>query len=187
MTKVLTVPKDTEASATKSSATKSSATAFPFSEKIKTSGEKQSILFVCTGNTCRSPMCAAAVNGLAAYKDRFFAFSAGLSPVPGSPISENAVKALESVGIQPSPDNDYKAHLAREVREADLASCDLAVGLTAAHAFHLVMAFPAYAGKICSFGRDISDPFGGDEEAYRRCLSDILRGLETLLPPKETP
>lgn len=177
MTKVLTAPKATDSPFAK--------IALAEGLSAEAEGKKQRILFVCTGNTCRSPMCAAAVNGLPEYKNRFFAFSAGLAPLPGLPISENALFALQAAGILPEPANDYPAHLAREVRESDLAACDLAVGLTSAHAFRLAMAFPAYAGKICTLGKDISDPFGGSPEEYRRCLAEILQGLHTLLSEGE--
>lgn len=165
MTKVLTEPEATES---------------PLSLYAKKNDGKKRVLFVCTGNTCRSPMCAAAVNGLSPYKERFFAFSAGLSPLPGAPITGKAVQALKDAGILPSPDNDYPSHRARAVREADLAACDLAVGLTKAHAFRLAMEFPAYAGKIYAFSEDIPDPYGGDGKDYAACLSDILRGVAAL-------
>lgn len=165
MTKVLTEPEATESL---------------LSLYAKKNDGKKRVLFVCTGNTCRSPMCAAAVNGLSPYKERFFAFSAGLSPLPGTAITGKAVQALKDAGILPSPDNDYPSHRARAVREADLAACDLAVGLTKAHAFRLAMEFPAYAGKIYAFSEDIPDPYGGEGKDYAACLSEILRGIAAL-------
>lgn len=148
---------------------------------------KKKILFVCTGNTCRSPMCAAAVNGLSPYREQWFAFSAGLCPEKDAPISEKALRALEAAGIAPVPENDYRAHRAREVCEADLAACDQAAALTAGHAFRLALLFPAYAAKICTFGKDIPDPFGGSDEEYQSCLAAILEALPALLSGAQRP
>ncbi|MBQ8510258.1 MAG: hypothetical protein IJ493_10170 [Clostridia bacterium] len=131
------------------------------------------ICFVCTGNTCRSPMAAAVYNDLAAKSGLpSRAISAGLYP-DGISISPNAARALADAGIEPTAQNDYLHHIPRPVSEALIDRCERLVGISSAHAMELMMRFPRYAGKITSLSRDISDPYGGDVERYRRCLAEI--------------
>ena len=140
--------------------------------------KKQTVLFVCTGNTCRSPMCAALFN------DRYaglthHAVSAGLM-ADGSPISANAVSALENADV-PSrkPDNDYKSHVSRTVTEEMMEQANIVVGVTSSHAMQLMMRFPSCASKITVMPTEISDPFGGNLARYEACLADIDRALKT--------
>jgi len=137
---------------------------------------KETVLFVCTGNTCRSPMCAALFNDRYAGLTRR-AVSAGLM-ADGSPISENAVRALENAGV-PSrkPDNDYKSHVSRTVTAEMMEHADIVVGVTSSHAMQLMLRFPAYASKIAVMPAEISDPYGGNLARYEACLADIDRTL----------
>lgn len=133
----------------------------------------KSVLFVCTGNTCRSPMAAAWLTHFGA-KCGYVANSAGLFPSVGAPISVNAVHALKSAGVEPSPDNRYDLHTARPVTEELVAAADVVVGISKRHAMELIFAFPKYADKIVSMPRDIPDPFGGTAEDYEVCLTAIV-------------
>ncbi|MBR4961512.1 MAG: low molecular weight protein arginine phosphatase [Clostridia bacterium] len=133
------------------------------------------ILFVCTGNTCRSPMAAALYNALYAG-DASRAFSAGLA-ADGSGISKNAVQALERAGIKAAPDNNYPAHISRTVKETDLEEADLVIGITGRHAMQLMFAAPEYASKITAMPTDIGDPYGSDLQTYEACLAQIRGAL----------
>ncbi|MBE6564389.1 MAG: low molecular weight protein arginine phosphatase [Ruminococcaceae bacterium] len=135
------------------------------------------ILFVCTGNTCRSPMAEAMYEALSGQKDS--ALSAGIFPAVGEPVSENAIAALEKRGI------DCQKAKSRGAVRADaflLERCERAVAMTASHAMMLMSEYPQYASKIFSMPTDIPDPFGGDEAAYEACLSKIEEGLRALFP-----
>ncbi len=136
---------------------------------------KETVLFVCTGNTCRSPMCAALFNDRYAGFTRH-AVSAGLF-ADGTGISRNAVRALENAGVRCTSENDYKSHISRTVTESMMADADVVVGVTSSHAMQLMMKFPTYASKIAVLPTEISDPFGGDLTRYEACLADIDRAL----------
>lgn len=154
---------------------------------------ERTVLFVCTGNTCRSPMAAAVLNDIAkspkitdmsdAVKlfdcKRVRAISAGLASY-GDPISENAVRALVEDGIESTPDNDYKNHISRPVNPELIKKADLIVGITASHMMALVSAFPEFAMKIVAMPKSISDPYGQDIEVYREALEEIKEGVRKI-------
>ena len=147
------------------------------------------ILFVCTGNTCRSPMAAALLNDMARPKEicsaqgelcvepRYVASSAGLYANEGEPITQAAADALQTEGIASRPDNEYLSHRARSVSEELVEQADEIVGLTASHAMQLLLRFPQAASKISTLPVDVPDPFGGTPEVYRACLALIRHGI----------
>jgi len=136
---------------------------------------KKTILFVCTGNTCRSPMAASIFNHIFTELP-YRAVSAGLA-ANGEPISKNAIHVLMERGILPTPENDYTSHVSRTVDRDILAEADLVVGITSSHAMNLMFAFPEFASRISVMPRDISDPFGGDVAVYKKTLEDIESAL----------
>ena len=140
------------------------------------------VCFVCTGNTCRSPMAAAVANAMARQTGKAIdAFSAGLYANDGDPISLHALDALESADVAPVPERDYRNHRAHTVEDADVASADLLVGMSGAHCMELMMRYPQAAQRITVMPKAISDPFGGDLAVYTQCLAEITEGVRTLL------
>lgn len=139
----------------------------------------KNVCFVCTGNTCRSPMAAAVTNALGGAEG-VKAVSAGLYPHTGEPVSDNAVEALYRAGYRPCEGNRFDTHTARAIDESVLASCDMIVAVTKAHMMTLICSFPAYAQKIHAMPKDISDPFGGSVETYVRTLEEITAGVKEL-------
>jgi protein-tyrosine-phosphatase len=137
------------------------------------------VCFVCTGNTCRSPMAAALFNDLAGRPENagspyagWRALSAGLWTM-GGPISMGAVRALAAAGIEPKAGNDYLHHVSRDVCEEMLEACDRVIAVSGAHAMELLGRFPQHASKIYTFPEELADPFGGGDAVYERCLAQI--------------
>ena len=139
------------------------------------------ICFVCTGNTCRSPMAEAMFNHLAKKKRlRFSVSSAGLSAVNGDPISENAVKALKKAGVECTPENDYENHTAKMLDEQMANEADEIVAISSSHMMHLLLTYPQHAHKLSVFPIDIPDPFMYGEEEYEKCLTAITECLKEM-------
>ena len=133
------------------------------------------LLFVCTGNTCRSPMAEALAKKLfgAAVK----VSSAGLAAFPGQSASVYAAETLGEQGI------DLSGHCSR-VFEAEMADeADWIIPMTGDQEQALKNRFPEHEGKIRCLGdwggkkKDIVDPWSGPREVYRQTALEI----ETLL------
>lgn len=129
------------------------------------------ILFVCSGNTCRSAMAAAIMNKIAMDNDMdIFIQSAGLFAETGAPASDNAVTALKRYGI------DLSNHRAKQVTEELLRQCDLVLTMTAAHKSVLA---PVLGDKVFTLAEysgasgDVADPYGSDLEEYEAAAAKL--------------
>ena len=139
----------------------------------------KNILFVCSGNTCRSPMAAALLNAL--HDPQYYAESAGIQAFPGDDISFGALEALRFTGTPSDPRNPYTKHRARQIKEEDLKKASLIVGVTQRHAELLRNHFPLYKDKITVLPCDVCDPYGQDISIYLSTLTAIRHGIASLL------
>ena len=141
------------------------------------------VCFVCTGNTCRSPMAEALANALAKETGaQIEAFSAGLYANEGEPISKNALLALEEEKIPEV--HPYHLHLSHTITEAEAAGYDRLIGITERHAMELFFRFPGLLQKITALPHDVTDPYGGDLATYRACLEQLRKEIAELLFPE---
>lgn len=123
------------------------------------------ILFVCTGNTCRSAMAAAIFNDIAVKKNiDVMIDSAGIMAADGEPASENAVKVLSEAGI------DLSYHRSKMLSAELIDMADVILTMTNTHknailpyAPDKVFTLKEYVGEK----GDVADPYGGDESVYR--------------------
>lgn len=129
------------------------------------------ILFVCTGNTCRSPMAEGIFKKILEDKkiNDVECSSAGLFAVMGDEVAANAVKACERFGA------DISMHRARRINEYILDETDKFVCMTPEHAASLSLYVPK--NKIIVLNGGIFDPFGGNAETYMICANSIKEAL----------
>jgi protein-tyrosine phosphatase len=149
-------------------------------EKINTADRPTStpikVCFVCTGNTCRSPMAMAVLNHLG--EGRFVATSAGIMADKNAPINEKAKKALADAGILSTKTNDYENHKATQLNMGIMESCDKIVAVGQGHAMMIIQSFPLCASKVTSFDSPVTDPYGQPQEVYDKCLQDIIANVK---------
>lgn len=148
----------------------------------------RSVLFVCTGNTCRSPLAAGLLQQLAAKKlglpagqlesAGFVVRSAGIAAFPGDAPSPPACLAAAEYGAEIS------AHRSTPVNPELLYAATDVIAMTAGHAAVLAYRFPGVGPAprlLCGPGEDLPDPFGSDLTIYRACAAVIAVRLEGLL------
>ncbi|WP_303968806.1 low molecular weight protein arginine phosphatase [Sporosarcina ureae] len=138
------------------------------------------IYFICTGNTCRSPLAEALVNH--ANVPGFTAKSAGIHAIDGLPISSNSAQLLREEGISFSP-------YSNEVKSSEMEWADIVLTMTASHRDLLHSRFPDMKGKVFTLkeyagtmpGLDVHDPYGGDLATYRTTFNELTELINTVI------
>lgn len=142
------------------------------------------VLFVCTGNTCRSPMAEGIFRKIAAEKDvRFEILSAGIFAREGMKASDEAVIAAAEKGINISD------HVSQSVTHEILNDANLILTMTEGHKKLLLERAPEYKDKIFTLKEfngkqneiDIEDPFGQGLGAYRECIQELGSEINQLM------
>ena len=126
------------------------------------------VLFVCTGNTCRSPMAETIFRKVVAEKlacrdwelreRRIDVFSAGIAAGENEPASRESVQIMQEFGL------DLSQHLSQRVTDHMLENSTLVLALTDRHRLALCEVRPDLADRIqllARNGEDIADPIGG--------------------------
>jgi len=141
------------------------------------------LIFVCTGNTCRSPMAEGLLRALLPADSGWEISSAGVCAADGWPASANAVEAMREKEINISG-------LTSQTLTPDLiAEADLLITMTEGHRQAVLAAVPESEGKVFllkSFGvakcaTDIFDPVGETLDVYRRVRDEIDAALPDLI------
>ncbi|MBQ8143416.1 MAG: low molecular weight protein arginine phosphatase [Butyricicoccus sp.] len=135
------------------------------------------IIFVCTGNTCRSPMAEGMFRALGGEeKLGLQAASAGLFVQEGMCATAYAVEAMKKYGA------DLSAHRARQITPEIVNNATYLFCATAAHYDRLIQMYPeAECKTYMLMQEDIGDPFGGSLQTYRSCAAQINEGVQQLI------
>src|ERR1044071_7749158 len=144
----------------------------------------KTVLFICTGNVCRSPMAEGIFRHAVQGRGNYRVMSAGLGAMHGQSPSEYAVQATKELGIDISG-------LRSRMLTADLVQqADYIFGMTHSHVDTVMVLYPQAAEKtfllrefddtLDTFEKDISDPIGGSYEVYLNCRDQIEQGIVSL-------
>lgn len=145
----------------------------------------KTILFVCTGNICRSPMAEGLFRHAVAGRGDYRVVSAGLGAIDGQPPSTHAVEAMHELGI------DISQQRSRMLTGSLVREADYIFGMTHNHVDSVMLLYPQMAEKVFllrefdetldPFEKDISDPIGGSYEVYTNCRDQIEQGIASIL------
>lgn len=145
------------------------------------------IMFVCTGNVCRSPMAhyymQKRVNELGLEND-FLISSCGTQAIDLEKATTNAILSMEQYGV------DLTNHRATNMIRTDIETYDMIVCLTIQHKQSILYHYPKLEGKVktlkefCSGEEkylDIDDPWGFNQQVYQNCAAEIVQYVDKLL------
>ena len=145
----------------------------------------KTILFVCTGNVCRSPMAEGIFRQAVRGRGDFRVCSAGLGAPEGQPPSPFAAQAVKELGI------DISAGRSQTLTPELVHQADYIFGMTHSHVETVALLYPRAAEKtfllrefdetLDQFEKDISDPIGGSYGVYLNCRDQIEQGIASLL------
>ncbi len=145
----------------------------------------KTILFICTGNVCRSPMAEALFRKATEGRGDFRVLSAGLGAMDGQPPTQHSVTAMRELGL------DISGQRSRALTVNLLEQADYVFGMTHGHVDTIALLYPAAAEKtfllnefdesLDPFEKDISDPIGSHYDVYVHCRKQIEQGIASIL------
>jgi RpiB/LacA/LacB family sugar-phosphate isomerase len=145
----------------------------------------KTILFLCTGNVCRSPMAEGLFRHAVQGRGEFRVLSAGIGAIDGQPPTPHSVQAMREIGI------DISHQRSRALTAELVRSADLILGMTHSHTDTVALLYPSAAEKtfllrefdetLEPYEKDISDPIGSSYPVYAECRDQIEQGIVTLL------
>ncbi len=145
----------------------------------------KTILFICTGNVCRSPMAEALFRHAVRGRGEFRVFSAGIGAMDGQPPTPHSVRAMRELGV------DISGQRSRMLTASLVRQADFIFGMTHGHVDTVALMYPQMAEKtfllrefdetLELYEKDISDPIGSSYQVYVDCRDQIEQGIASLL------
>lgn len=141
------------------------------------------VVFICTGNTCRSPMAEGILKDFVEKKDlNIEVLSAGIYATRNEEVAKFAVEAMEDIGI------DISNHQSNQVNNELLEGADLVLVMSNRHKKYLLSQYPIVKDKVFllneyAFGTltHIEDPFGSPLRYYEKSRDEIYKAVEEIV------
>ncbi len=139
------------------------------------------IIFVCTGNTCRSPMAEGFFRKVSEENNitDIDISSKGIYATEGDKVSEYSVISAGEYGV------DISSHKASQLTKEDIISSYYIFTMTKSHKDAIISAFPDMSHKVFSVSEyadspEISDPYAQSLDVYRKCAKDINETMQKI-------
>ncbi len=144
------------------------------------------IMFICTGNICRSAMAEGMAKKMTEGMKNIQIYSCGIYAQTGDLATYNAIQAMKEYDV------DISGHRATNIREAKLENMDIILCATTEHKESVLLLYPNLKEKVFTIKEyakidkngldmDIKDPWGYDENVYRKCAKEIESCLEKIV------
>lgn len=142
------------------------------------------IMFICTGNICRSAMAEAMMKKIAEqHHKKVEVCSCGIFADNGDMPTQNAVDTMKQYHI------DLTNHRATHIRYSNIKEMDLILCATFSHKISVIRLYPELEDKVFTIKEyagmkddlDIKDPWGYDLTTYQNCAKEIQQCLEIII------
>ena len=128
------------------------------------------IIFVCTGNTCRSPMAEYYLKSK--NIDNLCVISRGFSG--DDTANKNSIEVMSEIGI------DISSHISKHITLNEINQADAIICMTESHK-QMLLLYGTEENKVHVLGSGISDPYGFDINTYRECRDAICKSIDSLI------